>query len=60
MRRVTATRVRETNSKCEVIHEVKGDLTPPTVHVKFSKASLRVEYVLSVGVWLSLQLMAVS
>ena len=38
MRRVTAARVRETNSKCEVSHEVKGDETPPTVQVKFSKS----------------------
>ena len=36
MRRVTAARVRETNSKCDVTHEVRGDQTPPTVQVKFS------------------------
>lgn len=37
MRRVTAAGVRETNIKCEVVHEVKGDQTPPTVQVTFSK-----------------------
>lgn len=38
MRRVTATNVRETNLKCEVSHEVKGDQTPPTVAVTFGKS----------------------
>ena len=38
MRRVTAARVRDTNPKCDVSHEVNGDKTPPTVQVKFSKS----------------------
>ena len=33
-------RVRETNAKCDISHEVKGDQTPPTVQVKFSELSL--------------------
>ena len=37
MRRVTAAGVKESNLKCEVTHEVKGDQTPPTVHVTFSE-----------------------
>ena len=37
MRRVTSAGVRESNLKCDVAHEVKGDQTPPTVHVTFSK-----------------------
>ena len=37
MRRVTAAGVKESNLKCEVAHEVKGDQTPPTVHVTFSE-----------------------
>ena len=39
MRRVATEEVRESNLKCEVTHEVKGDQTPPTVHVTFSKSS---------------------
>ncbi|CAI8032328.1 39S ribosomal protein L53, mitochondrial [Geodia barretti] len=39
MRRVTAARVRETNSKCDVTHEVRGDQTPPTVQVRFTDGS---------------------
>ena len=42
MRRVTAARVRETNSKCDVTHEVRGDQTPPTVQVRFSTSYIRI------------------
>ena len=40
MRRVTAAGVRETNLKCEILREIKGDQTPPAVHVTFSKCLL--------------------
>lgn len=42
MRRVTAAGVQGTNSKCEVSHEVKGDQTPPTVQVTFSKPPVNI------------------
>lgn len=35
MRRVTASKLKETNPKCEVACEVKGDYSVPTIDVTF-------------------------
>ena len=40
MRRVTATKIKATNKKCEVSCEVKGDLSYPTVKVTFGEVWL--------------------
>lgn len=49
MRRVTASQLRETNPKCEVACEVKGDHSMPTVDVTFGR--LWIEIVVGICVW---------